>query len=58
MCSTGDVDLFTNVLPEHRPIKANTYSENKTHSHEGFKKEEKKRREVEREGERGLFSSS
>lgn len=44
--------MFTNVLPEHRPSKANTYSENKTHSHEGFKKEEKKRREVEREGGR------
>lgn len=51
MCSTGDVDLFTNVLPEHRPIKANTYSENKTHSHEGFKKEEEKK-EGGREGGR------
>lgn len=42
MCSMGDVDLYTNVLLEHRPSKANIYSENKTHSHEEFKKQEEK----------------
>lgn len=61
MCSMGDVDLYTNVLLEHRPSKANIYSENKTHSHEEFKKQEEKeggREEGREEGERGLFSSS